>query len=217
MRRVQSKAGFTLIELVMAVTVLSILSMGVIPLVKMSVRRQKEQQLRESLRTMRAAIDQFHREALAGAAMVQPGGTLPSGTLPSGTLPAGGGGLPGQPPPLDPRIRVGITDNTIFTVDNIDRYPPDLDTLVSGVNVTPLLTSIVPSTTGNPTDNATVSTKKKIYLREVPIDPMTGKKDWVVRSCYDSPDSTSTSGENVFDVRSKSTATALNGEKYSDW
>jgi len=210
MRRLQSKAGFTLIELVMAVTVLSILSMGVIPLVKMSVRRQKEQQLRESLRTMRAAIDQFHREALAGASMAQAGSIPTSG---GGTAPVvpGNPGAPIAPPIVDPRIRVGITDNTIFTVDNIDRYPPDLDTLVSGVNVTPLQAALVPNPNTPPTENGTVSTKKKIYLREVPIDPMTGKKDWVVRSCYDSPDSTSTSGENVFDVRSLSTATALNG------
>src|SRR6266403_4129357 len=62
-----STGGCTLVELAMTVTVLTILTMGVIPLVKMSVRRQKEQQLRESLREVRTAIDQFHREALAGS------------------------------------------------------------------------------------------------------------------------------------------------------
>jgi general secretion pathway protein G len=54
-------------------------------------------------------------------------------------------------------------------------------------------------------------------LRAVPIDPMTGEADWDLRSCYDAPDATSWGGENVFDVRSKSKGTALNGEKYSDW
>jgi general secretion pathway protein G len=59
--------------------------------------------------------------------------------------------------------------------------------------------------------------KTKIYLRQIPIDPMTGNRDWVFSSCYDAVDSTSWGGENVFNVHSKSQATALNGEKYSDW
>src|SRR5262252_1060774 len=64
-----SASGFSLIELVITVAVLAILTLGVIPLVQVSVTRQKEQQLREALREMREAIDQFHREALAGAQM----------------------------------------------------------------------------------------------------------------------------------------------------
>jgi general secretion pathway protein G len=62
-----------------------------------------------------------------------------------------------------------------------------------------------------------ISTKKKIYLRSIPIDPITGEAEWDLRSCYDSSDSDSWGGENVFDVRSKSKGIALNGEKYSDW
>jgi len=50
-----------------------------------------------------------------------------------------------------------------------------------------------------------------------PVDPMTGGADWDFRSCYDAADGGSWGGENVFDVRSKSKDTALNGEKYSDW
>jgi len=63
----QEKNGFTLIELVITVAVLAILTLGVIPLMQVSVKRQKEEQLRAALREMREAIDQFHREALAGA------------------------------------------------------------------------------------------------------------------------------------------------------
>ncbi len=54
--------GFSLIELVITITVLSILTLGVLPLVKVSVKRQKEQQLRETLRQIRTAIDEFHRD-----------------------------------------------------------------------------------------------------------------------------------------------------------
>src|ERR1043166_1525119 len=63
----QEKNGFSLIELVVTVAVLAILTLGVIPLMQVSVKRQKEEQLRGALREMREAIDQFHREALAGA------------------------------------------------------------------------------------------------------------------------------------------------------
>src|SRR3982750_1413774 len=65
--------GFTLIELVITLMVLTILTMSVIPLVRVSVKRQREQALREALHQIRTAIDQFHREALAGAQLRQPG------------------------------------------------------------------------------------------------------------------------------------------------
>ncbi len=121
----------------------------------------------------------------------------------------------------DPRVRVFITDQTIFTSDNADRFPPDLETLVKGVDVLPLATGT--GGAGNLKVNATsvggqqIVPKTKIYLRQIPIDPMTGKADWVFRSCYDPADSTQWGGENVFDVHSKSEGKALNGEKYSDW
>jgi len=54
------------------------------------------------------------------------------------------------------------------------------------------------------------------YLREVPVDPVTHAKEWAPK--YDSvplfPDQASTG---IVDVNSKSTATALDGTKYSDW
>jgi general secretion pathway protein G len=62
-----------------------------------------------------------------------------------------------------------------------------------------------------------LSTKKKIYLRAIPVDPMTGEASWDFCSCYDEAKCDSWGGENVFDVRSKSKGTALNGENYSDW
>jgi general secretion pathway protein G len=198
--------GFTLIELVMTVTIMAILALGAIPLVKLSVRRQKEQQLHETLRALRAAIDEFHRDTVA---MVCTGGTSTS---------TGGGG----PIYIDPRSKVVISDCTIFGVDNIDRYPPDLDTLVNGVNVTPRAPQtgglgLGQGNSGTSTLGSQLSTKKKVYLRKLPIDPITGKAEWDLRSCYDGADVSSWGGENVFDVRSKSKDTALNGEKYSDW
>ena len=194
---------------------MAILTLGVIPLVQVSAKRQKEQQLRESLRQIREAIDQFHREALAGVQM---------------QVNQQSGQPPGQPNPnqpgsilADPRVRVMITDQTIFSADNPDRYPPDLETLVKGVDVLPLAAGGM-GRRGNQNFTATQAAtadspipKTKVYLRQIPIDPMTGHPDWVLRSCYDPSDSTSTAGENVFDVHSKSDGKSLNGEKYSDW
>ncbi len=222
-----SASGFTLIELVITVAVLAILTMGVIPLVQVSVKRQKEQQLREELRQMREAIDQFHREALAGAQMQanqqQQGQTTVQQEQAPRNVPQNQQGQPIGNIFADPRVRVYITDQTIFTADNVDRYPPDLDSLVKGVDVLPITAGGL-GRRGNLNYTATeaatqdqATPKTKVYLRAIPIDPMTGKADWVFRSCYDSADSTSWGGENVFDVHSASKALALNGEKYSDW
>jgi len=232
-----SHHGFSLIELVITVGVLAILTLGVVPLVRVSVKRQKEQQLHEALREMREAIDQFHREALAGAQLQvnQQQGVGQTGTTGNQGRPGTGTGTgtgtgQGQGTPnifADPRVRVAITDQTIFTADNPDRYPPDLDTLVKGVNVLPL-TSTQPNLQGgigltgdkgiaDVNNQQSNQPKTKIYLRRIPVDPMTGKADWDFRSCYDAADSGSWGGENIFDVHSKSDAVALNGEKYRDW
>lgn len=201
------RRGFTLIELVITITVLTIMTLGIVPLLKLSVKRQKEQQLRESLRQMRTAIDEFHRDTVD---MPCTGTTA----VPPGTNPA-----PNPNAFIDPRSKVKISDCTIFGVDNPDRYPPDLETLVNGVNVMPR--AGIGGGRGDPGVDATkvgeLATKKKVYLRGIPIDPMTGEDKWDLRSCYDAADTNSWGGENVFDVRSKSKGTALNGEKYTDW
>ncbi|MDX6556968.1 MAG: ral secretion pathway protein [Blastocatellia bacterium] len=219
--------GFSLIELVITITVLSILTLGTIPLAQVAVKRQKEQELRESLRAMREAIDQFHREAIAGAQLQinqQQGQGQGQGQQQQQQQ---GQGQVQRPANIfaDPRVRVGITDQTIFTTDNPDRYPPDLETLVKGVNVLPLASTVQPLGGGglNGTKSAleqndSLIPKTKIYLRSIPVDPMTGEASWDFRSSYDTGDSTSWGGENVFDVRSKSKGTALNGkEKYNEW
>ena len=75
-------------------------------------------------------------------------------------------------------------------------YPPDLDTLVNGVDI---------------------QGKKVRFLRRIPVDPMTNNTDWGLRSMQDDPDSDSWGGQSVFDVYTKSDGTALDGTKYKDW
>jgi general secretion pathway protein G len=75
-------------------------------------------------------------------------------------------------------------------------YPPDLETLVKGVDA---------------------QGKKLKFMRSIPVDPMTGKAEWNLRSMQDESNSDSWGGQNVFDVTSKSQGTAMDGTKYADW
>lgn len=77
-------------------------------------------------------------------------------------------------------------------------YPPDLETLVEGVQL------------------VGKDTKRK-FLRRIPVDPMTKEAKWGLRSYQDEPDSDSWGEQNVYDVYSLSDGTAIDGSKYKDW
>lgn len=79
-------------------------------------------------------------------------------------------------------------------------YPSDLEMLVEGV-------SVLNDQSG----------RKLKYLRRIPIDPMTGTDEWGMRSYQDKPDATRWGGQNLYDIFSLSTGTALDGTKYKDW
>ena len=203
----KSQIGFTLLELIITLTVLAILVMGTIPLAQNAAKRQKELRLRETLREMRNAIDEFHRDSM-GACQ---GGNQAAVNQFNNSLPA------------DPRSRVVIDDCKIFDTENLDRFPPSLDILVEGVKVKPRGLNIRPGSglgddkTTNVFKEDEETEKKKVYLRELPVDPMTGEKDWKFRSSFQTKENESWDEINVFDVRSSSDEEALNGEKYSDW
>jgi general secretion pathway protein G len=152
--RRNTEAGMTLLELIIACSILVILASAALPVARYSIIRGKETELRRDLREMKDAIDRYKDTADKNLI----------------------------------RVEVGS-----------EGYPPDLDTLVKGVNV------------GANAD------KKIRFLRKVPVDPITGQADWGMRCVSDDPDSNSWCGKNVFDVYSKSQATALDGTKYSDW
>ena len=79
-------------------------------------------------------------------------------------------------------------------------YPPTLAVLVEGVRAA-----------GDATD------RKLKFLRRVPIDPITGTKEWGMRSYQDAADARTWGGQNVYDVFTTSDGTALDGTKYKDW
>jgi general secretion pathway protein G len=89
--------------------------------------------------------------------------------------------------------------NLIQVQAGTEGYPPDLQTLVAGVQL------------------AGAQDQKVRYLRQIPTDPFTGNTDWGLRSAQDDPDTTQWGGQDVFDVYSRATGTALDGTKYSDW
>jgi general secretion pathway protein G len=89
--------------------------------------------------------------------------------------------------------------NLIQVQTGTEGYPPDLQTLVTGVQLTG------------------AQDKRIHFLREIPVDPMTGQADWGMRSVQDDPDTTSWGGTDVFDVYCPSTGTALDGTQYSNW
>jgi general secretion pathway protein G len=205
-----SASGYSLLELTLTLGVLAVLVMGTIPMAQNAVTRQKEIKLRETLREIRAAIDEFKRDTYGACGQ----GALTS-VNPTVSSAAGAG-------PADPRSRVIIDDCKIFETDNIDRYPPSLELLVKGVRVKPRAPNL---RGGSGLDDKSPQATEinqdkeitKVYLREMPVDPITGEKEWKLRSSYQAADADSWDEINVFDVRSAAKGEALNGEKYSDW
>ena len=145
------ETGLTLVELIIVVTILSILAGAAVPVARFQVKRTKERELRRELWEMRDAIDKYKDVADKGL---------------------------------------------IQTKADSNNYPPDLQTLVDGVEI---------------------QTKKMRFLRAIPVDPMTKSADWGLRANQDDADSTSFGGQDVFDVYSKSDGTALDGTKYNTW
>jgi general secretion pathway protein G len=144
-------AGLTMIELIVATTILLLMTGMAVPFAKLNLKRERERVLRRELWEMRDAIDRYKEAADRGAFQIKLGS---------------------------------------------QGYPPDLQTLVDGVDV---------------------AGGKVRFLRAIPIDPMTRSAEWGLRSVQDDVNASSWSGDNVFDVFSKSEDTALNGSKYKDW
>lgn len=153
-KRKSDRRGFTLVELLITVTLLGVLASVAMPLVEATVTRTKELELRRALRQIREGIDRFKLE-------------------------------------YDKARQNAKDAKEIFKERiSIDRsgYPLTLEEMV----------------------------ETKI-LRRIPKDSMTQDGQWLTRSYSDSLQSTLTDGRDVYDIRSASTATSLNGSTYDTW
>jgi general secretion pathway protein G len=150
--------GYTFVELLVVTALVAILASAVMPLARVATQRQREIELRRTLRELRTAIDHYKDAA-----------------------------------------DQGMIAATELKLGN-EGYPPTLEVLVEGVRAS-----------GDATD------RKLKFLRRIPIDPLTGTKEWGMRSYQDRPDARSWGGQNVFDVFTTSEGTALDGTKYKDW
>jgi len=61
MFRFRCRQGFTLIELIVAMAIIAILATGILPLSRFTHKRTKELELKQNLRTIRTAIDEYMR------------------------------------------------------------------------------------------------------------------------------------------------------------
>ena len=143
-----------MVELAIVAAVLAILAAMVVPVVRYTVKRQDELELKFDLRSMRDAIDKYKQFSDAGLI----------------------------PPAL-----------------GTEGFPPDLQTLVDGVSLVGQIN------------------KKQKFLRRIPVDPMTKKAEWGLRSFQDDPDTFAWGGQNVYDVYSLSPNRAIDGTLYKDW
>jgi general secretion pathway protein G len=125
-----SRAGFTLLELMIVISIIIILAAITLPQYQKTIMHTREAVLRDDLRKMRSLIDQYAAD--------------------KGSL------------------------------------PQSLDDLASAG-----------------------------YMREVPVDPITGQKDWAVSTGED-PNSL-TGEQGMTDVHSSSTETSTEGTAYSEW
>jgi general secretion pathway protein G len=153
--------GFTVIELVVTVGIISLLAAAAVPSAQLVFQRERERDLRAALRTIRGALDAYKQASDSG------------------------------------RIKKQL-DKT--------GYPPDLQSLVDGVE-----------------DARSAKAGVKVYfLRKLPRDPFwpdataPAADTWALRS-YASPPDDPQPGDDVYDVRSRSSRTGLNGVPYRDW
>ena len=195
----------TLLELILACAILMVLASSAVPIARLTVRRQKETELRRDLREMRDAIDRYKDAADRNLIRVE-------------------AGTEGYPPDLQTLV-AGVDISAPTTSAAPAGAPAGATGIGAGIGTGSgtgfgATGGTAMTFTGGSTPGSAFGTdaiRHVRFLRRVPVDPMTGRAEWGLRSVQDDPDSGSWGGKDVFDVYSLSTGTALDNTRYSDW
>lgn len=151
--------GFTLVEILVTLTLISLIASMAFPLIQLDQKRQQERELKEALSQIRIALDEYKQ---------------------------------------------ATDEGRVYKPVNSSGYPKSLHELVDGV-----------------TDLKDIKGRKIYFLRRIPTDPVvpdktTGIDSWAMRS-YASPSNAPEAGDDVYDIRSKSKKSAINGTTYDTW
>ena len=227
-----SRRGLTLVELIVAFTILLILSTMALPVARVKVRRDKEHRLRAALTEMREAIDRY-KDAVDEGIITEEDpdnhGYPPSlEVLVEGVeANAGGaalgasqlGGVPGMNNSgSQSRGTAGNRNSANQRGGSFGQANSRNSTSSFGSRSGSSRTGTSGGFGSNTGTGEEEDEPSKIrFLRRIPEDPMTGRPEWGMRSVSDPPDAMSWGGDNVFDVFSLSLGSSLDGELYSEW
>lgn len=151
--------GFTLVEMLVTLTLISIIASMAFPLIQLDQKRRQERELKDALIQIRTALDNYKQ---------------------------------------------AVDEGRIYMSADSSGYPKTLTDLVDGVP-----------------DLKDIKGRKIYFLRRIPTDPFvpdqtSGAESWALRS-YTSPADAPEAGDDVYDIRSKSKKTALDGTRYDTW
>ena len=221
------ETGLTLIELIVAFSLMLILSTMAVPVARVKVQREKERRLRSALTEIRVAIDRYKEMADKGRlGQLDPDnhgyptsleelvegvevGPL-AGGMPTGAM---GQGMPGIG--LEPSRSLGSRPNPMGGIGS--RRPTGSQIGSGGAFGSDRFQQ---GEFGDmPEDPLAMDDEPQAirFLRSIPVDPMTGRNEWGLLSVSDNPQGRSWSGRNVFDVYSLSQGISLDGTRYSEW
>lgn len=234
--------GFTLIEMIVVVLIVSVLASAAMPLAALHKQRTREHELREGLRTLRAAIDRYKAAVDEGKIEKRDGdsGYPPSlevlvagvvvkddaaGAKPSGGAPGGAagavGGAPGAPlasSNMAANAALGAVANGATGVGNNAANSAAgagaRNTAGNGLGKFDLGFASAGSSNS-------AGGKRLYFLRRLPRDPfadpsLPAAQTWGLRS-YASPPDAPAPGADVFDVHSRTDGVGLDGTPYRSW
>jgi general secretion pathway protein G len=199
--------GFTLIELVVTLTLVSVLALVAVPLYEVTVTHNKESELRTGLREIRTALDAYKFAA--------DNGYISKGSADSG-----------YPPNL--RTLVEGVDTIMAPVNGATNGAAAGVPVNGAPGMSQLGSGVVPGTgsaaagTPNGNNSASAIPTHMVFLRQVPRDPffedpsVAPEEQWNLRA-YGAMPGDFSGGNDVYDISSRSAATGLNGVPYKDW